>query len=152
MSFFLICVAVLVGHAAVAADSPLSVVASGTTINGTPAIVFKITNTGSDPLKIEEVRLPWKNRYSATVALVDRKSSDTARTKFRIEDNFGSRLVELHPGQSIDGAISLERFVIDPRQFLKKNDVLIFWYYNPKDSEGRSLGEYGGWFAVPKAS
>jgi hypothetical protein len=118
-------------------------------INGAPTILFKITNIGRDPLKIEEVRLPWKNRYSATVALVDRKSGDTARPKFRIEDNFGSRVLELQPGQTIDGAMSLERFVIDARQFVDKNEGVVFWYYQPRDASNQSLGEYGGWFKAP---
>lgn len=135
---------------AMGGQSVLSVEAGSEVIDGKPMVVFKLTNLTDQPIKIPTARLPWRNRYSVVIALVDRKSSGPARAKFPIDDNFGGEIVEIGVGQSTQGAISLDRYVVDARSVLLKNEMLVFWYYNARGEGIASLGEYGGWFTFPR--
>ena len=120
-------------------------------VDGRATINFEITNRGSAPVRIRDRELPW-NRESASIALVDRKSSATAKVKFPTRDHFGTGTAEIQPGQTIRGAMRLDRYVVNPLGFLRDHDALVFWYYEARAVGGDSLGEYGGWFRFPRYS
>src|SRR6476620_11436604 len=124
-------VSVLISPIAAAADT-LVVSATPRMENGKPIVGFEVTNQSSAVVRIKDRELPW-NRDSASIVLVDRKSSASAKVKFPTRDHFGSGIADIQPGQTLKGAVGLDRYVVEPANFLRSHEALVFWYYDARD-------------------
>jgi hypothetical protein len=134
----------------VASEPALAMEASGSIVDGKPMIVFKLTNTTNQSMQISVSQLPWKQRHNIVIAVVSKKSGEPLRPKFRIDDNFESGALRVDAGESMQGTLSLDRYVGGLRELLSKEDVLVFWHYAASGDSSTALGEQGGWFAVSK--
>lgn len=132
----------------VASQPPLTMEATGSIVDGKPVVVFKLTNTTNQPVQVAVSQLPWKNRINTVIAIVNKKSSEPVRPKFRIDDNFESGTLSIGAGESAQGAVSLDRYVVGLRELLLKEDALVFWHYTAAGDSAAVLGEQGGWFVL----
>jgi hypothetical protein len=142
--------AALVATPAVASQPALSVGATSDIVDGKPVVVFKVTNTTSQPVQISVGQLPWKNRHNTVIAVVNRKSGESAKPKFRIDDNFETSTIDIRAGQTLQGTVSLERYVVGLGELLQKDDALVFWHYAASGESSAAFGEQGGWFALSR--
>jgi hypothetical protein len=135
----------------VMASQPTIIVeASGSIVDGKPMIVFKVTNTANQPVQVAASQLPWTQRNNVVITVVNKKSGEPARPKLRIDDNFDTGVRDIGAGQSMQGVVSLDRYVAGVQELLKKGDLLVFWYYNAPGDASALLGEQGGWFVLSR--
>ena len=131
---------------AVAADQPLSVSVQPTGDAKAPGLEFTVTNTSSAPISIFETDLPWEQGSVRLVALPVRK--EPLAERITSEDHFRpppTRVIP--PGESAKGRmpLSADFQLKDIDRALVEGRLILFWYYAPHTSEGKGLGEYGGW-------
>jgi len=133
----------------VLADTPLRVEASATDTVRSGAVAFTITNTSSAPIEINESALPWGNRYSVLLVAVLKRTQETLRAGYPIDDVFVEKTIRLAPGEQLKGEVALSEHFGELDASRRKSDLLVFWYFAPKGAGGKPLGEYGSWVLLP---
>jgi hypothetical protein len=140
----------LVGGADAIAAQPLSVEVTAKSTPAGPALTFVVRNVSTNPVTLEEWRLPWGQRQSVVVVAAEPKSGAPLKEVTLIDDVFSSPKVTIKPGDSLSGDIDLTHYVADIDKKSRTTDLLVFWYYNSHGAGG-SLGEYGGWLTLEKS-
>lgn len=136
-----------IGTAAALAASPqlpLDVRVSPAAPGSDAVLMFSVTNASAGSITINESALPWGSRYSLTIVVVPKRKEPLAGV-FPVEDVFAEKRITLRPGETRTGEVELEWHARDARIELQDRDLLIFWHYAPETSDGKALGEYGGW-------
>lgn len=146
----LLALAAIAAMPVIASEPMLAMEATGSVVEGKHVVVFKLTNTTKQPVNVSVSQLPWKNRGNLVIAVVNKKSSEPVRPKFRIDDNFESGTLEIGAGESAQGTVSLDRYVFGLRELLQKDDALVFWHYTARGESVAVLGEQGGWFMLTR--
>ena len=145
------CLCLGISRPARAVDQPFRVEARSVSDNRGPAIEFTMTNTSVTPLTVFESDLPWMRASTSLVALP--VGNEPLRPRITSEDQFRSPPTRtLKPGESTSGRtlLSSEFQAKDVHGALAAGRLIVFWYYAPRTNKGESLGEYGGWIAVPR--
>ena len=132
--------------------SPLSIEASGVYQNGEPVVSFRVTNTSTATLVINESALPWGDRYSVLVVVIVRDTEEALHAHYPVSDVFFEKPIRLEVNGSKLGEIALSSHFGDVSDRLRKSDLFVFWIYEPKNAAGDKLGQYGGWLMFPKTA
>jgi hypothetical protein len=139
------------------ADTPLRVEATlGRDRHGDPTLQFQLTNVSDSPITMDEDELPWEWRYSLKiVSIVRRKERDPLPGISPISDLVEvTKSVTIAPGQTLRGSLRnhLSNYIGNFDEERKRNDLVVFWFYDAEDTNDASLGAYGGWVLVPRAN
>ncbi|MGH8321683.1 MAG: hypothetical protein ACRESI_06995 [Gammaproteobacteria bacterium] len=127
----------------------LRVEATQTNSGGEPAIKFTVENTSAVTLEMYSADLPWANRYSIVVVVVTKNGAEMLPQSAPIDDAGPGTTIIKH-GERLHGSRPLTSYVNGLNKAREKGDVLIFWFYGPKDTKGKKLGNFGGWLILPK--
>jgi len=115
------------------------------------SISFTITNVGAEPVALTQPSLPWGDPHNVVLVLVNRRTGETIRKSYPIQDYFGPPdIVSLAPGKYIRGMLNMVPYVEELKKLSKKEDIIAFWYYEANAVDGRSLGKFGGWLEIPR--
>jgi len=110
---------------------------------------FRVTNLGTSSIQMHETDLPWGLRVKTLIVGTGRQSWKSARSAgFVVEDPYKLVRKEIAPGELVVGRIRL----VDHLEFQdlksRTEDLIVFWHFAAKSTDGADLGEYGGWMAV----
>jgi hypothetical protein len=131
------------------AGNLLSVKAEVKVIHDHPRVEFVVKNISDNPIVIYNADLPWATRNSALIVAVTKNGRDILPSSLLIDDP-GPGTTTIKPNETLIGSIFLERFVNGYSAAIKNDDIIIFWFYEPKDTEHNTLGNYGGWLELSK--
>ena len=95
---------------------------------GSPALVFRLTNVSQETLVTYPHFLPWGNPNSIQVA-ASTVSGETAPTFWPIADPGPANRISIAPGDSLVGQAPLTDRINDLPQLQKRGDVLVSWSY-----------------------
>ena len=140
----------LAGGASAQASLPFQVEAIIDHKGKEPTVSFRITNLASDAVLINESALPWGDRYGVLLFVVTKRDQQALKARYPVSDVFVEKPVRLESKASISGIVELSGRFGDLSTALSKDDLLVFWFYEPKDAKGVELGQYGGWVLIPK--
>jgi len=132
------------------AGTPLRVEVSVTNSLGLEAVVFTITNSSDVAVEIDEAALPWGNRYSVLLVALLKKAQEPVRAGYPVDDVFVAKPVKIAPGRQLRGTVALSEHFGELAAVRKRDDLIVFWYFEPKDTGGKALGQYGGWVLLPR--
>ena len=137
--------------AAIEGVQPLRIVVAASTTANHLQLEFAMSNTSDERITIRKRDLPWEDPANVIAVLVAKKSGVPLQKSHLIQDYFPTlETVELAPGQSIRGTLSLTTYDAAFASTTGRGSIVAGWYYGAKDADGRSLGSYGGWLEVPK--
>lgn len=130
----------------------LKLSAAATLENGRIQLSFVLENAIDLPVVIRKRDLPWEDPANVIAVVVDRKTGVPLRRSTLIQDYFPTPdTVILAPKKNLRGALSLDGYgELSPGQ-VTRGSLLVAWYYEAKNVEGRQLGTFGGWLEVPMA-
>jgi hypothetical protein len=115
-----------------------------------PTVSFSITNNTKEAVVINESALPWGDRYGVLLFAVTKREQQPLNARYPVSDIFVEKPVRLESKASIRGTVRLSDRFSDLSAVLGKDDLLVFWFYEPKDANRAELGKYGGWLLIPK--
>lgn len=108
-----------------------------------------LKNNGSAILTLEEQLLPWGNTKSMGIVAVKNDLGYGLIERALDFDDPVHQDIQIKPGQSLEGKVSLADFGNLHKERLK-SDVIIFWTYEMLLREGRRLPRSGGWLVLTK--
>jgi hypothetical protein len=133
------------------AQQPLTVTATVARDHAVPIVIFSILNNSPKAVSLQET--PWANQFGVVMALVDRDTGDAFKRLPLIEDQFGpSPILQLSTGKSLQGNVDLSVVFAGLKEASKGRNLLLFWYYRARASNGEDLGTYGGWIELPRGA
>jgi RHS repeat-associated protein len=94
--------------------------------------------------------IPTFDTQAQLLASVTKRDKQPLRARYPVSDVFVEKPVQLESKASISGIVELSGRFGDLSTALSKDDLLVFWFYEPKDAKRVELGQYGGWLLVPK--
>jgi hypothetical protein len=140
----------LAGGASAQTPSPLQVDAFIDHKGKELTVSFRITNNASEAVVINESALPWGDRYGVLLFAVTKREQQSLKARYPVSDVFVEKPVRLESKASISGIVEVSGRFGDISAALGKDDLLVFWFYEPKDAKRKELGQYGGWLLVPR--
>lgn len=113
-------------------------------------LAFTVTNKGSEPVEFLESILPWQDRTSLTLVLVE---SDGARTivpePISPIDDLNAVVVKLAPRETIKGVLLLAAIYPTLATVIESSRVDVFYAYEFRAIGGRQARRVGGWLNIP---
>lgn len=107
-------------------------------------LAFKLKNESGKDFSVYTHDLPWGNLYSTSVVLVAEDADNTElRRVFPIDDP-GSGAIVVKPKMVLEGKIDLSQIFPELETYRAKNNIIVFWFYRPKDKNRILRNPSGG--------
>jgi|HubBroStandDraft_5_1064220.scaffolds.fasta_scaffold13436_2 hypothetical protein len=118
--------------------------------NSSPIILFKIRNISQKEIVLDNSEIP---NGGTNHLIIDAVTKNGRKQLERLPigiDSAGITIVR--SGESIESELSLNDCIKGLADALHKDDVVIFWLYQPEDKHLKELGSFSGWILVPRMS
>jgi hypothetical protein len=130
-------------------DVPVEVDAEPAIEDGRDALRFEIANRTTTTLTIAREFLPWIFPPTLVVAAVGLHPPRVLKTAHPLIGlPYGE--VTLGAGQRLEGVLRLDQRLVNIDHELSRSEVVVFWLYGGKATDGRRLGRHGGFEVLPK--
>lgn len=117
----------------------------------TCVVEYVLSNTGRQPLVLEQDNLPWYIFTRAnTTAIVEDHVFRSAIPYVPAPVDAPLGQIVLRPGESLVGHRDLSLFYPALRTNVWEADRLFFWHYRPKAADGAELPERSGCLVIPR--
>lgn len=131
------------------ASDPLKVTAVYATSSGHAVIHYTVQNVSGRPISIDEAQLPWATVWTVQTVLAYRGSRTVIPRLPIIDDAPVSMDKTLGANEEITGDSRLDGYINDFSKANATSDIVVFWFYEPKSSNRKPLGQYSGSFVIP---
>jgi hypothetical protein len=110
------------------------------------------TNIGKRPIPLYQDDLPWEFRYSLHIVIARGfpGREGVLEEVLPVVDPGSSEKVELQPGQTLRGKISLNKRFPALAEETRNRGLYIFWVYEVTPMGSSSVERLGGWTFVEK--
>lgn len=143
---------VFVNSGSLYAATPITVKASLSIDTTKAELNFIIKNESRLTVHLFNGGLPWSNPDDVVIVAAWRWGDLLTVTPPPPAAHFiGGKIIDLRPNKVLNGTVYLDNHIEHLAEARKKGDVIVFWWYEPWDSERKAkLGQFGGWVFLPK--
>lgn len=120
--------------------------------NSRSIVQVRLVNRSANSLELYAARLPWGNSSSMFFLALTRPEPSSTLPESQEFDEARPGTVTIRPGESVSGTIDLARRFPTLGQALSSGPVMMFWTYELRTSEPKTLGRVFGGLLLPKSS